>query len=98
MRTRIVFPSYYVTKCHLSSDPSALNARLALRPFISAIHTRSWYLVEMEKSNCSGECKTEQNLYAGCRQSAGTDFIDHIHTHAYMRSETPFVLLHVMPV
>ncbi|RKL01009.1 hypothetical protein BFJ68_g12508 [Fusarium oxysporum] len=56
------------------------------------------HLVEMEKSNCSGECKTEQNLYAGCRQSAGTDFIDHIHTHAYMRSETPFVLLHVMPV
>lgn len=52
----------------------------------------------MEKSNCSGECKTEQNLYAGCRQSAGTDFIDHIHTHAYMRLETPFVLLHVMPV
>ncbi|KAK2137722.1 hypothetical protein NOF04DRAFT_1339485 [Fusarium oxysporum II5] len=40
------------------------------------------HLVEMEKSNCSGECKTEQNLYAGCRQSAGTDFIDHIHTHA----------------
>ncbi|KAH7213642.1 hypothetical protein BKA60DRAFT_650320 [Fusarium oxysporum] len=56
------------------------------------------HLVEMEKSNCSGECKTEQNLYAGCRQSAGTDFIDHIHTHAYMRLETPFVLLHVMPV
>ncbi|KAM5524290.1 hypothetical protein FOXYSP1_00333 [Fusarium oxysporum f. sp. phaseoli] len=56
------------------------------------------HLVEMEKSNCSGECKTEQNLYAGCRQSAGTGFIDHIHTHAYMRLETPFVLLHVMPV
>lgn len=44
MKTHIVLLSYYVTKCHLSSDPSALNARLALRPFISAIQTRSWYV------------------------------------------------------